>query len=90
MHEDGLQRLEQRLSRVEQEIEALKSSIVCAQHPWWERTAGIFKDDPMFENLMRQVRRLRREDYTNTRSASANAVANVRPSRKAPRKRRAS
>ena len=33
------------------------------KEPWWQQTAGMFKDDPVFEEIMEEVHKLRKADY---------------------------
>ena len=63
--------LEERLSRLETEVAALKQERAVAasdKKPWWEQISGVFKDCPEFEEAMRLGREWResqRLDYSN-------------------------
>jgi len=54
--------MEARLSTLEREIAQIKrllrSKSVPTQ-PWWERIAGVFEDDPVFEQAMKLGRQYR-------------------------------
>lgn len=54
--------LEQRLTRLEAEVDALKRERVDAtsvRKPWWEEIRGTFKDDPDYVEAMRLGREWR-------------------------------
>ena len=54
--------LEERLTRLEAEVEALKqerAGVVPDKKPWWEQISGAFKDCPEFEEAMRLGRKWR-------------------------------
>ena len=54
--------VEQRLTRLEAEVEALKRErmdVAPVQQPWWEQISGVFKDSPEFEEAMRLGREWR-------------------------------
>jgi hypothetical protein len=47
--------LEERLASLEEEmreVKALLKTAYDAQQLWWERRAGMFKDDPLFEAIV--------------------------------------
>lgn len=49
--------MEKRLSALEQEVERLKAQL--DTRPWWEKVAGSFANDPMFDEAMRLGREYR-------------------------------
>ena len=54
--------LEKRLEALEREFRLLKSAVQKAKNetPWWERLAGSFRDDPLFEEIVEAGRKYRR------------------------------
>lgn len=54
--------LEKRVEALEREIRSLKSSVQKAKSkaPWWERLAGAFKDDPLFDEMVAAGQKYRR------------------------------
>jgi len=57
--------LEQRLSRVESELDAVKRQLTDttaepSSKPWWEQWFGAFKDDQDFESAMERGAEIRR------------------------------
>lgn len=63
--------LEERLTRLETEVAALKKDraiLVSDKKPWWEQISGVFKDCPEFEEaarLGREWRDSQRMEYDN-------------------------
>ena len=54
--------LEARLSALEREMAQIKRSLrgkSGSAEPWWERIAGVFEDDPVFEQAMKLGREYR-------------------------------
>ena len=55
--------IEERVIALEHEIsnikDQLKTSHEASQHPWWERLAGTFKDDPLFDETIEAGRAFR-------------------------------
>jgi hypothetical protein len=58
----GPARIEKRVAALEEELARLKSQVerARASKPWWERIAGSFKDDPVYEKAMKLGRQYRR------------------------------
>ncbi len=69
--------VEERLARLEAEVEALKrerADITPVQQPWWEQISGVFKDSPEFEEavrLGREWRESQRMDYDTDEAATS-------------------
>ena len=52
--------LEKRVEALERELKSLKSAIQKkSQEPWWERLAGTFEDDPIFDEIVEAGRKYR-------------------------------
>jgi hypothetical protein len=54
--------LETRLSALEREMAQIKRLLQSkpgSAEPWWERIAGVFEDDPVFEQAMKLGRQYR-------------------------------
>jgi len=49
--------LEQQLRKVRAELRVVRS---VSKEPWWERLAGRFKDDPLFDETIKAGRAYRR------------------------------
>jgi len=46
--------LEERVAALEEEVARLKESLQTSPPlPWWEKIAGTFADDPLYEEAMR-------------------------------------
>ena len=58
----GPAQLEKRIAALEEELARLKSKVerFDALQPWWERIAGTFQDDPVYEKAMELGRQHRR------------------------------
>jgi hypothetical protein len=58
----GPAQLEKRVEALEEEMARLKSKVEAADAltPWWERIAGTFQDDPVYEKAMKLGRQYRR------------------------------
>ena len=56
--------LEKRVDLLEREVQRLKSVIGSKveenQRSWWERLAGTFKDDPVFDEIVEAGHKYRR------------------------------
>lgn len=55
-------RFEERLSALEKELARLKAKVegTVQEKPWWERIAGTFHNDPVYEKAMKLGRQYRR------------------------------
>lgn len=55
--------LEERLSRVEAELDQVKqqlgTALLSSSVPWWKKIVGVYKDDPEFVEAMRLGREYR-------------------------------
>jgi len=52
--------LEKRVEALERELKSLKSAIQKkSREPWWERLAGTFEDDPIFDEIVEAGRKYR-------------------------------
>lgn len=54
--------LEKRVDALERELRSLKSTVRKnkSMGPWWERLAGAFKDDSLFDEMVEAGRKYRR------------------------------
>jgi hypothetical protein len=54
--------LEKRVDALERELRSLKSAVQKnkSKRPWWERLAGAFSDDPLFDEMVEAGRKYRR------------------------------
>ncbi|HMO85377.1 MAG TPA: hypothetical protein PKC18_10705 [Lacipirellulaceae bacterium] len=54
-------KLEQRMAELELEVATLRSKIeaLAGSKPWWERIAGSFHDDPLYDKAMKLGRQYR-------------------------------
>jgi ActR/RegA family two-component response regulator len=54
--------IEKRIAALEEELAKLRSKVegTTAVKPWWERIAGTFHDDPVYEEAMKLGRHYRR------------------------------
>jgi len=65
MTDTKLQELEQKVARLEADIRELRGLISDGtSKPWWERTAGMFKNDPVWAEIVRLGQKIRREELT--------------------------
>ena len=55
--------LEERLARVERELEDVKATLAKdTPIPWWQQITGSFKDDPVFDEIIRLGAEIRAAD----------------------------
>ena len=54
--------LEKRVEALERELRSLKSAVqkTKSKAPWWERLAGTFGDDPLFDEMVEAGQKYRR------------------------------
>ena len=55
--------LEDRVDALEREVRQLKNAVRSSKKkpkPWWERLAGAFKDDPVFDEIVESGNRYRK------------------------------
>ena len=58
-----LSQLEKRLDRIEQELKELKAAVnPKPKVPWWREIMGGFKDDPVFDEIVRRGAQIRKRD----------------------------
>jgi hypothetical protein len=60
-------KLERRMNDLEKQVATLRKQVeeLSGAEPWWERIAGTFHDDPIYEQAMRLGREYRRGDKQN-------------------------
>ena len=66
--------LEERIASLEEEmheIKALLKTLGNTQQPWWERCAGMFKDDPLFDAIIEAGQIYRQSLASNTSACSS-------------------
>ena len=66
--------LEERIALLEAEMRHVKSllkTVRDAQQPWWERHAGMFKDDPVFDAIVETGQVYRRSLASHTPQCSS-------------------
>jgi hypothetical protein len=53
--------IEKRVSVLEEELASLKKQVAAtgAREPWWERIAGTFENDPVYQRAMKLGRQYR-------------------------------
>ncbi len=63
--------LEERVITLERELRKVKSALKAVRQvppiPWWERLAGQFKDDPLFEETIAAGQTYRRSQTARPR-----------------------
>jgi len=61
---------EERITALEREMREVKSvlkTVSGTQQPWWERLAGTFKDDPLFDEIVEAGAEYRRSMASRAR-----------------------
>jgi hypothetical protein len=63
----GKTNLEKRMADLEQELASLRKKVeaLTGTKPWWERIAGSFQHDPVYEQAMQLGRKYRRAQRPN-------------------------
>ncbi|HTK74366.1 MAG TPA: hypothetical protein VL371_03855 [Gemmataceae bacterium] len=62
-----LKELQQRVGELEKQLRGTKPA---AAAPWWKRIIGKFADDPIFEEVVKEVRKRRRAEYAALKVAA--------------------
>lgn len=75
-------RFEERLSALEKELAQLKAIVegMVDERPWWERIAGTFQNDPVYEKAMKLGRKYRRSLRRSASSSTRKSLVRRRPS----------
>lgn len=55
--------LEKRVTQLESEFEQLKAALTDSNGMGWRAVVGTHEGSPVFDSVVRELRRLRREDY---------------------------
>ena len=66
--------LEERIASLEEEMREIKTLLKTlrdTQRPWWERCAGMFKDDPLFDAIVEAGQTYRRSLASDTPECSS-------------------
>jgi hypothetical protein len=67
------EKIEKRMAQLEQEMVALRKKLddLTGSEPWWERIAGSFRNDRVYQQAMRLGKQYRREQKPNGSSSGA-------------------
>lgn len=61
--------LEQRVELIERELNFLKSQLPKnSQRPWWQKIAGVFENDPVFDEISSLGQSFREQERKETAS----------------------
>ncbi len=61
--------LEERVERLERQLATISSRLSENSHkPWWEKIAGVFENDPDFEEILALGREIREQDSPDVKS----------------------
>jgi hypothetical protein len=63
--------LEQRVAKLETEFERMKADFQCATGQGWRAVVGSHEGSTTFESVVREMRRLRRKEYTEAAGKKA-------------------
>ena len=66
-------RLEERVARLESEFEQLKADFRCASGRGWRAVVGSHEGSATFESIVREMRRLRSQDYEEAAGEKADS-----------------
>jgi hypothetical protein len=60
-------KIERRMAELEKELATLRQKVegLVDSKPWWERIAGTFQNDPVYERAMKLGRKYRRAQGSN-------------------------
>jgi len=60
-------KIERRMAELEREVATLRKKVeeLSGSKPWWERIAGSFQNDPVYERAMKLGRKYRRAQRQN-------------------------
>lgn len=65
------ERLEERVTSLERELRKVKTELrsvkQASRKPWWDHVAGTFKNDPLFDAMVRAGQKYRRSLKPRTR-----------------------
>jgi hypothetical protein len=63
----GEAKLEKRVAELEKDLAALRKKVdgLTPSKPWWERIAGTFQHDPIYERAMKLGRKYRQAQRPN-------------------------
>lgn len=81
MRNDRLRQLEERVARLEHQLRQLGSRVgakTVSEVPWWERTAGRFKDDPIFAEIVELGQKIREAERARARKGGGIATHDKR------------
>ena len=67
----AVEKIEKRMAQLEQEVAALRKKLddLAGSGPWWERIAGSFRNDRIYQQAMRLGKQYRREQKPNGSSS---------------------
>ena len=63
----GVHELEKRMADLEKEVATLRTKLneLSTSEPWWERIAGTFHNDPVYQRAMKLGREYRHSQKPN-------------------------
>lgn len=83
MTEDTVRRLEERLAVVEAEVQRIKTQLRNGTGtPWWVAISGESKDNPFFDEMVKEMQKLRRADRAAARAAGGKTKPPRKPAKK--------
>lgn len=61
---EALQKMEERLDRIEEELRQIKALLKPKQddQPWWQEFVGVFANNPLFDEVVKDIEKERRKD----------------------------
>ena len=91
MSNDAVRRLEERVARLEAELQRVKAQLAKgpdAEQPWWEKIAGRHEGSKAFGEIVRLGRQIRRADGRDAGQRNARAAARTpRKARRTPKRK---